>query len=86
MPPYAQCPSGAVLGATITPAKRGLTAAVFRAAFRTLPARSKQVTFAARNDISQETRSAANQAADSFLVRDLDFTIARQLRTARHTQ
>lgn len=42
----------AVIGATSTPAKRGLTAAVFRAAFRSAPAKTKQVTFAARKGIS----------------------------------
>lgn len=67
---------GNVLGTTVTRAKRGLTAAVFRAAFRSLPSRAKQVTFAAGGNVSTDVRDAATMAADAFLVRVLGFIIA----------
>jgi hypothetical protein len=70
---------GDVIAATITPASRGLTSAAFRAAFRSLPEKSRGVTFAARRNATREVREATMQAADSFLVRVLDFIIAERL-------
>lgn len=64
---------GMVIGSTITPAKRGLTAAVFRASLRALPARAKQVTFVAGSGIASDVRDAATEAAEVCLVRVLDF-------------
>lgn len=67
---------GEVIAAIITPASRGLTSAAFRVSFRSLPAKTKGVTFAAHRDVSREVREATMQAADSFLVRVLDFIVA----------
>ena len=64
---------GKVLGSTVTPAKRGLTAAVFRSSLRSLPARAKQVTFAASGNVASDVRDAATEASDVCLVRVLDF-------------
>lgn len=60
---------GTLIGATITRATKGITPAVFRAAFRSLPDRAKNVTFAARLPVATATRDAATAAADSFLVK-----------------
>lgn len=60
---------GTLIGATITRATKGITPAVFRAAFRSLPDRAKTVTFAARLPVATTTRDAATAAADSFLVK-----------------
>lgn len=60
--------TGKVLGSTITPAKRGLAAAVFRAALRNLPSRAKQVTFAAGGKIATDVRDAATAAAEVCLL------------------
>lgn len=67
---------GDLTGATITPAKRGLTAGVFRAAYRTLPRPTKRVVFAAGMGISPQVQDAATQAADAFLVRVDGFIVS----------
>ena len=64
---------GKVLGCTVTTAKRGLSAAVFRAALRSLPPRAKQVTFAASGNVTSDARDAATVASEVCLVRVLDF-------------
>lgn len=60
---------GRLLGATITQAPKGITPAVFRAAFRSLPERCKSVKFAAQSQIASDVRDAATQAGEHFLVR-----------------
>ena len=68
---------GGVLGATITPIRRGLTPATFRASFRSLPARAKQVTFAAGRPIPLDIQRAVSEIADVALVRVIDFLVLR---------
>lgn len=67
---------GNLIGSTITRATRGITASVFRSAFRSLPERAKRVTFAATGAVSSDVRDAATIAADSFLVRVQGFIAA----------
>ncbi|TWU21754.1 hypothetical protein Pla52o_39410 [Novipirellula galeiformis] len=67
---------GNLIGSTVTRATKGITASVFRAAFRSLPERAKRVTFAASGAVSSDVRDAATIAADSFLVRILGFIAA----------
>ena len=64
-----------VLGATITPARRGCTLAVFRASFRSLPSRAKQVTFAAGEPIPPDIQRAVSEIADVALIRVIDFLV-----------
>ena len=69
----AQDSKGRLLGATVTQAPKGLTPAVFRAAFRSLPERCKSVTFAAHTSIASDVRDAATQAGEHFLIRVLGY-------------
>jgi hypothetical protein len=66
---------GSVLGATITPIRRGFTPARFRASFRSLPAQAKQVTFATGQPIPPNIQKAVSELADVAHVRVIEFLV-----------
>lgn len=66
---------GRLLGATFTTIRGDLSVATFRASFRSLPSRTKIVTFASRTNISRAIKDAVTATADVFLMRLNDLIV-----------